>query len=77
MEFESVCSKVEELAAEIRDIAQAIPLYMKGSSTFYHRLKLSAREIEKLGRKLKKAAQLIQSMAVKYQRWDEQTYVKK
>ena len=50
---------------------------MKGSSTFYHRLKLSAREIEKLGRKLKKAAQLIQSMAVKYQRWDEQTYVKK
>ena len=77
MEFESVCSKVEELAAEIRDIAQAIPPYMKGSSTFYHRLKLSAREIEKLGRKLKKAAQLIQSMAVKYQRWDEQTYVKK
>lgn len=77
MEFEAKVDRMKEFVTEIRGMANAIPLYMKGSSTLYHRLKLSAREIEKLCEKLKKAAQLEKAMAEKYQRWNEQAQVKK
>lgn len=73
IEFEAAAGQVKELTTEIKDIAMAIPLYMKGSSTLYHRLKLSAREIEKLCEKLKKASQLKENMTGKYQHWDEHT----
>ncbi|NBJ93583.1 Mbeg1-like protein [Parablautia muri] len=76
IEFKTTVVRVKELATEIRDMAEAIPLYMKGSSTLYHRLKLSALEIEKLGEKLRRAAQLKETMAEKYRYWDEQTQIK-
>ncbi len=68
-ELGNAAAQIKELTQEVRDIAQAVPLYMKGSNTFYHRLKLSAREIDELGEKLKKAAGVNENIAAKYQSW--------
>lgn len=64
---------IEELTEEVRKAADAMPFYMRGYTAMYHRIKLSANEIEKLGGKLQKVCQFQESVAASYRKWNEGT----
>lgn len=65
-----VVSSMDQLVDEVRETANALPFYMKGYTAMYHRIKLSANEIEKLERKLNKICLFQQETAENYRRWD-------
>lgn len=56
---------------EVRETANALPFYMKGYTAMYHRIKLSANEIERLSGKLQKVCDFQESVAGSYRRWDD------
>lgn len=68
----SLSGKIEKLTKQTREAANALPFYMKGSAVCYHRIKLSADEIEKLNKKLLKIAQFQGQCAESYEKWDRQ-----
>lgn len=59
------------LTNEVRETANALPFYMKGYTAMYHRIKLSANEIERLSRKLQKVCSFQESVAGSYRKWDD------
>lgn len=62
---------INRLINEVREAANALPFYMKGYSAMYHRIKLSANEMEKLEKKLRKICQFQEYAADSYKKWDE------
>lgn len=67
---EALAAKIEKLAREIRQTADKLPLYMRGHAAFYHRIKLSAIEMERMKKTLLNFAQFQEESAAKYRRWD-------
>lgn len=64
-------NQIKSLTNEVRETANALPFYMKGYTAMYHRIKLSANEMERLCRKLKKVCHFQESVADDYRRWDD------
>lgn len=72
--LEEKAAAIQEILEEVREKADTVPLYMKGSAAFQHRIKLSVMEMEKWNEKLKKAACLQRRSAQSYQRWNEKEF---
>lgn len=70
-ELEQKAASIQKIVEQIRERADEVPLYMKGSAAFGHRLKLSARETEKWKEKLLEAVWFQKEAAQKYRSWDE------
>lgn len=66
-------NSMEQLISEVRETANALPFYMKGYTAMYHRIKLSANEMEKLEKRLRKVCQYQEHVAGSYRGWDEST----
>lgn len=64
---------IRELVDAVREAANSLPFYMKGYTAMYHKIKLSANEMERLERKLQKVCQFQESVADSYRKWDEGT----
>ncbi len=62
---------IKELTNAVREVANALPFYMKGYTVMYHRIKLTANEIERLEEKLQKLCNFQESVAISYQKWDD------
>ncbi len=69
--LKDVVDEMKKLTEEIRQTAEGIPLYMKGGTTFYHRIKLSANKTEKLEDQLLRAAQFQEQVSESYRKWDQ------
>lgn len=69
-----IIKSMDQLVNEVRKTANALPFYMKGYTAMYHRIKLSANEIEKLGKKLNKVCQFQKDVAESYRKWDDADY---
>ncbi len=69
-ELQTMASRIKEQAKAVGESATGIPLYMKNGTTYYHRLKLSARAVDDLVEKLQKAAALQEELAGMYRGWD-------
>lgn len=67
-----VTGQISQLTNEVREVANALPFYMKGYTAMYHRIKLSANEMEKLEKKLRKLCQFQESVADSYRRWNDE-----
>lgn len=65
---------MDQLINEVRETANALPFYMKGYSAMYHRIKLSANEMEKLEKKFRKICQFQAQAAERYRGWDESIF---
>ena len=64
--------EMKKLTEEIRQTAEGIPLYMKGGTVFYHRIKLAANKTEKLENQLFLTAQFQEQVSESYRKWDLQ-----
>lgn len=66
-----VADGMDQLINEVREAANALPFYMKGYSAMYHRIKLSANEMEKLKKKFETICQFQEHAAECYRGWNE------
>lgn len=62
---------MDQLVEKVREAANALPAYMKGYTAMYHRVKLSANEMEKLEKKLIKICRFQEQAADAYREWNE------
>lgn len=65
-----ILGHIETLIHEIRETANKLPSYMKGYTSLYHRIKLSANEMERLERRLEKICIFQENAAGSYQKWN-------
>ena len=70
--LKDVVEEMKKLTEEIRQTAEGIPLYMKGGTVFYHRIKLAANKTEKLENQLLLTAQFQEQVSESYRKWDLQ-----
>lgn len=69
-EMRALSLRIDRLVKEVRETADAIPLYVKGHAGLYHGVKLSAVEMDKITKGLFRIAGFIEEAASSYRKWD-------
>ncbi|MDE7287396.1 MAG: DUF2974 domain-containing protein, partial [Lachnospiraceae bacterium] len=70
-ELGQTAQRIQTLLEELEETACKIPAYMKNGVVFYNRLKRSIKEVERWYKKLNRAADVQENIAISYQKWDE------
>lgn len=70
-ELEQIALQIRALELRLQEAAEKIPLYMKGSVVWYHRIELSAGRVKELGEKLLAAAILQEQIGDAYLNWQD------
>lgn len=69
-EMEKEVVKIYKISSEIRKIAEKLPCYLKSGNNFSFQLIHSSAQMENMGKKLQRTAQLQEKIAKRYQQWD-------
>ena len=67
--FETIKS-IKKIVDEVRETANDLPFHMKGYTAMYHRIKLSANEIERQAENLNKIGHFQKDVTDSYRRWE-------
>lgn len=70
-ELKQTVQRISMLADELREVSGMVPAYMKNGNVFSRRLNQSTKEVEGWQKKLHRAADLQESIAISYQKWNK------
>lgn len=73
-ELKQTARRIYTLVDELRGAASRVPVYMKDGNGFCQRLNRSSKEVEGWQKKLRRAVELQERIAISYQKWDDKGF---